>query len=77
MFLYELAKNVIRVDNVWRNSLLEEPKDDSRRCTADVAIAVCVTLMGIITFLTGALSNICAASASKCKGQTNRRLGPN
>ena len=32
-------------------------------CRASVKIAVCVTLSGIMVFLTGVLSTICAASA--------------
>src|ERR1700676_4994381 len=62
--LYVSAKKLIRVDSVWRTLPVEAPPEESNRaCTADVAIAVCVTLIGIMIFLTGTSNNICAASA--------------
>lgn len=79
--LYEFAKYEIRVESVWRKFVealgrsassvrfRELPGESSSLWMALVTIAVCVTLIGIIVVLTGALRTICAACAAHSIGQ--------
>ena len=74
--LYVSAKYEIRVESVWRKFVealgrsasaeifKELPGESSSLWMALFTIAVCVTLIGIMVFLTGALRTICAAWAA-------------